>query len=51
MKLITKIPVFDYLSFDGDERLITIQKIYCINNDIVESLNNAFIVEVNMNRM
>ena len=42
---------FDYLPFDGDESLITRRLIYHINDDIVEMLNNGFIVYVNMNQM
>ena len=37
---------FDYLTFDGDERLITIQQIYCINYDIVFRLNSGLSVYV-----
>ena len=31
---------FDGFHFDGDERLITRQQIYRINDDIVKRLNN-----------
>ena len=34
-------PDFYYFHFDGDERLITRQQIYHINDDIVERLNNV----------
>ena len=42
---------FDDLTFDGDERLITTWKIYCINCDIVESLNNGSIYDVYSNQI
>ena len=37
---------FDDLPFDGDERLITRQKIYCINDDIIFRLKNGLSVEL-----
>ena len=37
------------LSFDSDEMLITILWIYCINDVIVESLNNGLIVNMYIN--
>ena len=37
---------FNYLPFDSDERLITGRQIYCINHDILFSLNNGSIVDV-----
>ena len=40
---------FGDLNFDGNERLISRRKLYCINDDIVERLNNGSIVYVNMN--
>ena len=40
---------FDELLFDGDERLITRRRIYFINDDIVERLNNGSIVDVYTN--
>ena len=42
---------FDDLPFDCDQRLITVWRIYHLNDDIVEMLNNGLIVEVYMNRM
>ena len=40
----------DDLPFDGDQKLINRQLIYCINDDIVERLNNGLIVEVYTNK-
>ena len=40
---------FDVLPFDGNQRLITRQLIYFINDDIIERLNNGFIVGVYRN--
>ena len=40
---------FGYLPFDGDQRLITGQRIYLVNDDIVERLENGLIVDVYMN--
>ena len=37
---------FDYLPFDGDEIIITRRKIYHINDDIIERLNNSLIIDV-----
>ena len=34
------------LTFDGGKRLITILQIYCINDNILERLNNDLIVDV-----
>ena len=42
---------FDDLPFDGNELLITWQKIYCINDDIVFRLNNGSRIYVKMNSM
>ena len=42
---------FGNLSFDGDEILMARQQIYCINDDIVDRLNNDSIVDMCMNRM
>ena len=42
---------FDDLTFDGDQRLITRKQIYCINDDILERLNNGLIVHVYKNQM
>ena len=42
---------FDDLPFDCDERLITRRRIYCMNDDIVERLNNGSIVDVYTNLM
>ena len=39
------------LPFDVDQRLITRQQIYLINDDIVERLNNGFIVDVYTNQI
>ena len=36
---------FDDLLFNGDERLINIQLIYCINDDILEMFENGYIIE------
>ena len=41
----------DTLTLDGDESLITRQKVYSINDNIVESLNNGLIVDVCKNLM
>ena len=41
----------DDLPFNGDQNLITIQRIYYINDDIIERLNNGLIVDVNTNIM
>ena len=35
---------FVALSFDGDQRLIYGRRIYCVNDDIVFSLNNGSII-------
>ena len=40
---------FGDLPFDGDQRFITRRQIYCINEYIVEILNNGLIVDVYMN--
>ena len=42
---------FDDLPFDGDQRLITKQWIYCIHYDIIEMLNNGLVIDVYMNKM
>ena len=42
---------FDDLTFYGDEIFITRQRIYRINDDLVEMLNNGLIVEVYKNLM
>ena len=42
---------FNDLTFDGDQRLITIQKIHSINDDNIESLNNGLVVSIYMNQM
>ena len=42
---------FHDLPFDDDQSLITRQRIYCTNDDIVERLNTVLIVEVYTNRM
>ena len=42
---------FNDLHFDGDQRLITRVRMYSINDDIVESLNNGSIVDIYRNRM
>ena len=42
---------FDDSTFDGDETLIITRWIYCINDDIIESLNNCLIVGVYTNRV
>ena len=42
---------FDDLPLNGDQNLINIHIIYHINDDIIEGLNNGFIVDVNTNRM
>ena len=39
------------LPLDGDQMLITRWQIYCINDDIVEMLNNNPVVGVYTNRM
>ena len=36
---------FDDLLFNGDERLINIRLIYCINDDILEMFKNGYIIE------
>ena len=41
---------FGYFNFGGDERFIT-KYIYCINDDIIEMLNNGLIVDVYANWM
>ena len=41
----------DDLPFDGDERLVTIQKIYRMNYDIIERLKNSLIIDVYTNKM
>ena len=41
----------DYLPFDGDKSLLTRRKIYLINDDIAESLNNGSIFDVYMDLM
>ena len=40
---------FNYLPFDGDERLIARWQIYRIKDDIIEGLNNGSIVDVYTN--
>ena len=42
---------FDDLTFDSDENLITRRRIYSINDDIVERLNNGLIVNVYTNQI
>ena len=42
---------FNDLLFDGHQSLITRQRIYRVNYDIVERLNNGFIVDVYTNLM
>ena len=42
---------FDDFPFDGDKMLINRRKIYRINDDIVEMLNNGLIVDVYTNQM
>ena len=42
---------FNDLPFDGDERLITRLQIYCLNDIVVEMLNNSLIVDVYINLM
>ena len=42
---------FDDLSFDGNERFITRQWIYRINDDIIERLNNGSIFDIYTNIM
>ena len=42
---------FDDLPLDGDGRLISEWRIYCVNNDIVFRLNNGSIVEIYTNQM
>ena len=42
---------FDDLAFDGDERLITRWRIYRINDDIIERLNNGLIDDVYTNQI
>ena len=37
---------FDYLTFDGDEKLITRRPIYCMNDDIVFRFNNSLIFDL-----
>ena len=37
---------FNDLPFDGDQRWVPRRRIYCINYDIVERLNNGFIIYV-----
>ena len=38
-------------NFDGDQRLISGQLIYRVNDDIVLGLNNGLIVDIYINRM
>ena len=40
-----------YLHFNGNQRLITGWLIYHINDDIVESLNNGYVIDVNTQQM
>ena len=42
---------FDELPFYGNKMFITRRHIYCINDDILEMLNNDYIVDVYTNRM
>ena len=42
---------FNELLFDGHQSLITRQQIYRVNYDIIERLNNGFIVDVCTNIM
>ena len=42
---------FNDLTFDGDQRLITGRQIYFVNDDIVERLNNGFIVDIYTNQI
>ena len=42
---------FDDLHFDGDEKLITRQKKYPINDDIIERLKNVWIVDLYTTQM
>ena len=42
---------FDDSPFDGDETFITRRWIYCINDDIIERLNNGLIVGVYTNQV
>ena len=37
---------FDYLSFDGDQSLIDVRRMYRVNNYIAERLNNSSIIEI-----
>ena len=39
------------LTFYGDRRLIDGQRIYCVNDDILEGLNNGSTVDIYINRM
>ena len=42
MKVILEMPFFVDLPFDGDKRLISGQRIYVVNNDIVSRLTPPF---------
>ena len=42
---------FDDLPFCGDQRLITRRRTYRIHDDILESLNNGSVIDVNTNHM
>ena len=42
---------FDDLPFDGYERFITRQRLYCINDNIVFGLKSGYIVYVYTNRI
>ena len=39
------------LTFYGDQRLISRQQIYRVDGDIVESLNNGYIIDIYTNIM
>ena len=42
---------FDHLPFYGDKSSITGRIIYCVNDDIVEMLNNGSIIDVYTNQI
>ena len=47
----TKNANFYDLPFYGDERLIYGRRIYCVNDDIVERLNNGLNIDIYANWM
>ena len=51
MKVVLEMPIPVNLPIYGDQRLISRRRIYRINTDIVEMLNNGSMVDIYTNQM